>query len=275
MSCSKCNRPATRRGWCKNHYEQQRNRVGWTTQLVDAEPVRAHIAALKAAGLGNRRIQELTGISRTTLTALTTGRPCKGTGPSSHVWAHTANKLLSIPVPTDTRMAAGGVNVPSLGTVRRLQALVAIGHSQQAICDHLGWLPGNATRLFNGKQDFVTVSTAAKARVLFSELQLTPGSCERARRRAKKLGWAPPLAWDEDAIDDPDARPDFGQRETISFVERYTEMRELGYNDLQIVARWGMKPESLERQMHRHNITPSPALITLAGSIKHRNRVAS
>jgi hypothetical protein len=111
--------------------------------------------------------------------------------------------------------------------------------------------------------------------VLFNELQLTPGSCERARRRAKKLGWAPPLAWDEDAIDDPDARPDFGQREAIGFVERYTEMRELGYNDLQIVARWGMKPESLERQMHRHNITPSPALITLAGSIKHRNRVAS
>jgi hypothetical protein len=274
-----CGRVSTRRGMCNTHYEQRRTRDvaygRWQSTLVDAEPVRAHVAALKAAGLGNRRINALSGVSRTSLTALTSGRRCKGTGPTVKVWAHTANKLLSVPIPTDTTMVAGGVNIPSLGTVRRLQALVAIGHSQQSICDHLGWLPGNATRLFNGKQDYVTVSTAAKARVLFNELQLTPGTCERARRRAKKLGWPPPLAWEEDAIDDPAARPDIGQQETVGFVERYTEMRELGYNDLQIVSRWSMKPESLERQLHRYGITPSPALTNLAGTTKHRKRVAS
>ena len=255
--CSKgCGRPATRRGWCKNHYEQQRNRVGWTTQLVDAEPVRAHIAALKAAGLGNRRIQELTGISRTTLTALTNGRRCKGTGPSSHVWAHTANKLLSIPVET---MAAYGANINAIGTTRRLQALTAIGYSQQTICDHLGWLPSNATRLFTGKQTSCTVASAAKVRVLFNELQLTPGTCTRARNRAVKLRWAPPLAWDDD-IDDPDAKPDLGDRRTVRWDERYLELRDLGFTDAAIADRWGIQIHSLIRQLDRHGIPQSAEL---------------
>ena len=256
VKCSKCDRKATRRGWCKNHYEQQRNRIGWTTQLVDAEPVRAHIAALKAAGIGNRRIQELTGISRTTLTALTAGRPCKGTGPSSHVWAHTANKLLAIPVET---MAAYGANINAIGTTRRLQALTAIGYSQQAICDHLGWLPSNATRLFTGKQTSCTVATAAKVRVLFNELHLTPGTCTRARNRAAKLRWAPPLAWD-DNIDDPDAKPDRGVHRTIGWDERYLDLRDLGFKDVDIAAKWGIQLTSLIRQLDRYGIPQSAEL---------------
>ena len=259
MTCRKCDRKATRRNLCKNHYESLRKRVGWTTLLVDAEPVRAHIAALKAAGLGNRRIQDLSGVSRTTLTALTTGRPCKGTGPSSQVWAVTANKLLSIPIPTGTENVAGGVNINSTGTVRRLQALVAIGHSQQSLCDHLGWLPSNATRLFTGKQTSCTVVTATKVRILFNELHLTPGRSERARNRAAQLRWAPPLAWD-DNIDDPKAKPDRGEHRAIGWDERYRELRDLGFKDVDIAAKWGIQLTSLIRQLDRHNIPQSAEL---------------
>lgn len=45
------------------------------------------------------------------------------------------------------------------------------------------------------------------------------------------------------------------------FLDRYLELRELGYNDLQIVNRLKLKPESLLRQMQRHGIKASPALI--------------
>ena len=33
-----------------------------------------------------------------------------------------------------------------------------------------------------------------------------PGA-ERARSTAKRKGWAPPMAWDDDTIDDPQAKP--------------------------------------------------------------------
>jgi hypothetical protein len=45
------------------------------------------------------------------------------------------------------------------------------------------------------------------------------------------------------------------------FPERFLELRHLGYNDLQIVNRLRLKPESLLRQMQRHRIPASPELI--------------
>jgi hypothetical protein len=172
------------------------------------------------------------------------------------VWEHTAKKLLAIPIGT---MAAYGANINAIGTTRRLQALTAIGYSQQAICDHLGWLPSNATRLFTGRQTSCTVSTAAKVRVLFNELHLTPGTCVRARNRAVKLRWAAPLAWD-DNIDDPDAKPDRGEHRTIGWDERYLELRDLGFKDVDIAAKWGIQLHSLIRQLDRHGIPQSADL---------------
>jgi WhiB family redox-sensing transcriptional regulator len=50
-------------------------------------------------------------------------------------------------------------------------------------------------------------------------------------------------------------------RRPAPFLDRFLELRELGYNDLQIVHRLGLKPESLLRQMQRPGIKASPALI--------------
>lgn len=45
------------------------------------------------------------------------------------------------------------------------------------------------------------------------------------------------------------------------FRDRFLELRALGYNDLQIVNRLGMKPQSLLRQMQRHNIPAHNELV--------------
>ena len=52
------------------------------------------------------------------------------------------------------------------------------------------------------------------------------------------------------------------------FPERFLELRHLGYNDLQIVNRLALKPESVLRQMQRHGIQSSPALMQEAWKAK-------
>jgi transcriptional regulator with XRE-family HTH domain len=279
VTCTKCERKATRRGLCNKHYENHRSRMNaygrWETGYTNAEPVRAHIQALRDAGVGSRKVHELSGVSRTTITALMTGRPFRGTGPSSQVYKSTAEKLLAIPVPLGYEGRALGANIDATGTIRRLRALVAIGYAQNDIAKRMGWSATNASKLFIGSQTRVTTATARVVAELFDALSMTPGPSDRARNHARKHGWAPPLAWDDDAIDNPAATADLGTRQPISFGERYLELRELGFNDLQILGKLKIKPESLHRQILRYGLTVSPELASLASSQKHHRQVAS
>jgi transcriptional regulator with XRE-family HTH domain len=163
----------------------------------------------------------------------------------------------------------------ALGASRRLQALVAAGYTQREISAQLGINQSHVSELITGQQRRITNHTAARVARVFNELQLIPGTNQTALRRARKYGWAPPLAWDEDAIDNPAATPDIGSDEPLTFEERYTELRELGYHDLQIVSKLGVKPESLLRQLNRYGITPSPELVTVAKARKYQKSVAS
>ena len=168
----------------------------------------------------------------------------------------------------------------SIGVTRRLRALNALGYSQQDLADRLGAHYSWICKLMSNGRAQVNPDTVTRIADLYNQLSMTPGSSERARRAARIKGWAPPLAWDDDTIDDPHAQPD-GQirrtdRKTVPFTEEYLELRSLGYNDLQIVRKWSIKPESLLRQLNRYEIPPSPALVTLASSRKyHRSKTAS
>jgi hypothetical protein len=48
---------------------------------------------------------------------------------------------------------------------------------------------------------------------------MRPGPSHRTRARARALGYAPPLAWDDDAIDDPSAQPCPGNHAAGSSTE--------------------------------------------------------
>jgi transcriptional regulator with XRE-family HTH domain len=161
-----------------------------------------------------------------------------------------------------------------IGTIRRLQALVAAGYTQADLANRLGMKPCNVSRLMSTERR-VHVKTADAVSALFDELQLMPGPSSAARRRGARMGWALPLAWDEDEIDDPAAEPDKSRRRPVSFPERYAEMRELGYGDLQIISKWQVQPASLLRQLHRYRIQPSPALVKLATTQKWQRAKAA
>ena len=162
--------------------------------------------------------------------------------------------------------------VDSTGTARRLQALVAIGYTQTYLWDRLtgDGKRQNCHNLLTQDRPTVNAETARKVAELYDELSMTPGPSDRSRRKARYYGWAPPLAWDEDEIDNPEAHPDRGAHLAIKFPERYTELRELGYSDFDILRKWQMRPESLLRQLNRYRITPSPELVTLATETKYR-----
>jgi hypothetical protein len=105
---------------------------------------------------------------------------------------------------------------------------VAIGYTGQYLSDRFGWPKVTLWRITGKGQPNVEVNTARMVSELFDELSMKPGPCKRARRRAQKLGWVPPLAWGEDEIDDPNAIPDTGGEHTVlSFPEKLQELRDL------------------------------------------------
>ncbi|MER7806125.1 hypothetical protein [Streptomyces sp900116325] len=104
----------------------------------------------------------------------------------------------------------GATKVDATGTIRRAQALMAIGHSLTSIANAMGvshyTVLGN---ILNGLRPTVTVATARSAASVYRKLAEVPGTAQRARNVAAERGWPPPAAWDDERIDDPTATPDW------------------------------------------------------------------
>lgn len=102
-------------------------------------------------------------------------------------------------------------HIDRVGTVRRLHALMAIGWRHSDISPRLATaLGGRSTPselLVRTAGGTVHVRIADAVRAVYDELSETPGPSDTNRRRAKHLNWHPPIAWDDDTIDDPNAKP--------------------------------------------------------------------
>lgn len=183
-------------------YENARTRWGWQAQVdarwADADPVRAHVETLQAAGMGLRRIAEKSGVSRTNLHALFHGK--RGNLPPARISAANAAALLALtPDPADHAL------LDATGTVRRIQALVAIGWPISHVGHRIGVSASNMSTLLGATQ--VTAARARTVATVYEALSATPGHSTRAVNHARRLGWWPPLAWDD--IDDPHEVPGY------------------------------------------------------------------
>ena len=65
------------------------------------------------------------------------------------------------------------------------------------------------------------------------------------------------------------------RRSATVWEGRYYELRDLGYTDIKIADKLGVKPESLYRQLVRYGIQASPDLITLATARKYKRKKAA
>lgn len=162
------------------------------------------------------------------------------------------------------------VRSDAVGVECRLRALVAIGWTQRYLGDQLGYDPSWVAKLLNNPRRRVNRDTYQAVADLYDRLSMTPGPSQEARDRAKRKGWKPPLAWDDDAIDCPEATPDLGEKRTVTWGERFLELRELGYSDFDILGKLKIQPDSMLRQMDRYGIPVQRDFITFAGDAKYR-----
>jgi hypothetical protein len=114
--------------------------------------------------------------------------------------------------------------VPSVGSVRRVQSLMAAKHPLAAVTHASGLNHATVSDLLNGRHELVRGTTAAAIRKAYTELSGHDGTSVRSAARAARMGWAPPAAWDEDAIDDAAAFPNWtGLCGTVKGFRRHVE----------------------------------------------------
>lgn len=99
-----------------------------------------------------------------------------------------------------------------IGSRRRIEALQALGWSAEALSLRLGysraWLHATLHANRGGR---ISRRNAEKIANLYDDLSMTlpPETHCTGRQRdlARRNGYAPPLSWDDDTIDDPTAKP--------------------------------------------------------------------
>ena len=145
---------------------------------------------------------------------------------------------------------------PLVGVERRLRGLARMGYRAADIGAETGINPTQLHRYMGGVGDAVFVGTHDAIVEAYDRLCMTPGPSAVARRRAEAKGWAPPLAWDDNTIDNPNAEPDFGEHEkgyaTRKLPDTDVLVAEVNRSGVRIVAeRHGAKPKTVQRALRR------------------------
>jgi hypothetical protein len=178
----------------------------------------------------------------------------------------------------------------AVGAQRRLRALAARSWSPQAI-EKETRIPAPLISSALYSRDDITQHFAQTVADAYDRLwnrdppNPTPEdreACQATALRAARSGWAPPLAWDDDQIDLPGARPERGwkcgnriTRRAVDLVEDAEFVREHGgYQDAsvsQVAMRLGIKRDRLEQAYFRarryaaHSATKDPEAEAEAG----------
>jgi hypothetical protein len=206
--CTPCTARATQ-------YSATRSRLkayGRWTPHTDATPVLAHLRALQDVPMPRREIALRAGLNPQRIKKIITGG-------ARSIRTADATAILNIPIPTTAPPSNLAINATA--TRRRLQALIATGYTMPAITRAIGirdvrYLWG----IVHGRQTVVTTATATNVSRAYDELWdqppasrgVSPARAARAIALAAKHRWAPPMAWDDDTIDDPAALPDWTGR---------------------------------------------------------------
>jgi len=182
---------------------------------ADAAPVRDHVRALHdATGADYRQIAAAAGLGTHRVGHLLHGNPSDGKPPARKIRRDAAQRLLAL-TGAELRPNPRAL-VPAAGSRHRLRALVATGRPASALTAELGMGEHPVRDIISGRSGQVTAATRDAVRGLYDRLwdvpppEHTPAQRQAAtcaRGRAERAGWPPPMALDDDRIDNPAYRP--------------------------------------------------------------------
>jgi hypothetical protein len=247
----------------RNYSDSPRYRKKWkidnlrgVKRIVDPGKAQAHVQALvRDHGVSLRGIAEAAGVSAFIISDL--NREIKrGLHRDSEkaILAVTAEAVLARP--------NGEGFVPNIGGRRRIQALMAMGWRHQDLTPLLGI---NTANIVHQQGDWFTKKKHDAIKELYDRLWNQRGPATiLSINRIKKAGYAPPLAWDDETIDDPNAVPALGTqvsgrgRPTEGKIRKYDAVIEdveflldEGLTWEALIDRLGMNGDTLDRNLHR------------------------
>ena len=241
--CEPCRAAAAKasKAWRRDNY------LG-VVKLVDAKPLKDHVAMLMASGMSFRAIALTAGYTSRNALADSMTR--------SSVRPATMARILAVSPKRDNRRDA---YVDATGSRRRLQALAVNGYSTRYLAGRLGHKHAATVQdIGSGKTPTVRYRTMDAIRDLYEELWDKPGGNARTASIAKSKGWLPALAWDDDLIDRPEHEAEDVRRSGISgggsgvTMEDIEEARAQGYQSAREIGwRLGLTATAVQQILSR------------------------
>ncbi|MFE7485541.1 hypothetical protein [Streptomyces sp. NPDC057552] len=235
-----------------------------STRRTDAKPVAAHINQLLDAGWTQAQIERATGVGHRTLSPLRIDK-------CVNVHTTIARRLLALPIGPPP---ANETDTDATGTIRRLQALAAIGHSYAAIARRVGIHKDALGVIARGDRTQVRVETAKAVTAVYRHMSRTSGPSARSRFNANRLGWHGPMAWDDTTIDDPSAQPEEDTAEPQALNR--DELAALRRVDVEHLDTFGVPVEEIARRLGMAESTVKGIVKELrAGERRDRSKAAA
>lgn len=230
----------------------------WDSGLVDAEPIREHVRALQAAGMGWKRIAEVSGVGNTAISQLIYGRKGSNKDPRKgevvkRIKREKAEKILA--VQPELENLRSGALVDSRGFRRRVEALMCVGWSMSKQAAALGLNRGNFGVMMTRSQ--VTVKHHLAMVDLFERWwnaepprgnKFDLIAYNRTRNLARERGYVAPLGWEDiDADDAPAvANSKVTREEEVEFLLSF------GLSPSSVADALSVSVSGLERYLFRH-----------------------
>ena len=241
--------PAWRKKWAIDNYRGIK-------RIVDPGKAQAHVQALvRDHSVSLRGIAEAAGVSAFIISDL--NREIK-----QGLHRDTEKAILAVTPEAVLARPNGEGFVPNIGGRRRIQALLAMGWRHQDLTPMLGL---NTSNIIHQQGEWFTKKKHDAIKNLYDRIWNQRGPATTLSiNRIKKAGYAPPLAWDDETIDDPNAVPNLGtkvsdrgrptegsMRKSDATVEDVEFLVDEGLNWEAITERLVMNPETLERLLVR------------------------
>ncbi|WP_405673158.1 hypothetical protein [Streptomyces sp. NBC_01530] len=245
-----------RNAWQRNL--RRKKREGQPAR-VDAQPIRAHLYRLQAAGISTYRVSLIAGIDDWTVRAFmpsTTGRRAR---------KHTTSPEIAAKILAVTPEQGTSAYIDGTGTRRRLQALVANGWPMRRLPEHLNLHGTYINDLINGRQQDrpVFAATAEKVAHAYEQLKdqkptrhgIEARVVKRIRGLAAAKRWPTTQYWDKypDAIGDPHFTPEYRKLRAQILAEEAAWLMTVGGLDRdQAAARLGIARFTIDRALREH-----------------------